>query len=385
SNVPLVSSGCSKPGYFSLDNGKNCYQLYLNEKKWSDAKQFCQQNDAAELATVSDGFEQAFMNLLTYVKTNADPWIGLQKNNDNSFYWSDGWPVTFVNWGENLLDVSSNSNCYYIQSKNGLWNTTSCDDLKPFICKITTEPIPIITPPPPGYCPDNWQEFGSFCYKFDVNFRSYGDAKLDCYQQGAYLVTIHSNEELEFVTSISSTSTISAGPIWIGLEKNQISNSYVWQDGRPLEFLSFANSVQSQPCVYMSDNKWYDSECFYSKKRYTCKLPRIVTTVSTLSTSTTKSVTNPGSSNSSTSSTSHSTSKTQNSTIETSIQSTSTKEFTTLTQSNSSFEADTNKNSELGGGTIFLIIVLVIGGIVVVGVLSMKVTIIKGMSSPIYE
>lgn len=84
--------------------------------------------------------------------------------------------------------------------------------------------MPVITSPPPGYCPDNWQEFGSFCYKFDTNLRSYGDAKFDCNQQGGYLVTIHNNQELEFVTEISLTSTVQAGPIWIGLEKNQISS-----------------------------------------------------------------------------------------------------------------------------------------------------------------
>lgn len=53
--------------------------MYLDKKKWSNAKQYCKQNDGAELVTITDGFEQAFMNLLTYVKTNADPWIGLQK------------------------------------------------------------------------------------------------------------------------------------------------------------------------------------------------------------------------------------------------------------------------------------------------------------------
>ena len=65
----------------SVDNCKNCYQIYLEKKKWSDAKQHCKFYDNAELVTITDGFEQAFMNLLTYVKTQADPWIGLSKVN----------------------------------------------------------------------------------------------------------------------------------------------------------------------------------------------------------------------------------------------------------------------------------------------------------------
>lgn len=227
----------------SVDNGKNCYQLYLDKKKWSDAKQYCKQYDNAELVTITDGFEQAFMNLLTFVKTQADPWIGLTKvitiiitNNsqsiveftlkasDNVLNWSDSWPVSYVNWGENSFNLSSSNNCFYIQSKNGLWNSTSCDEPKSFICKITKEPIPVITQPPPGYCRENWKEFGAYCYKFDTNLRSFGDAKFDCYQQGAYLVTIHSPAEVEFVTSVSMTSTILSGPIWIGLEKNQLTS-----------------------------------------------------------------------------------------------------------------------------------------------------------------
>ena len=146
------------------------------------------------------------------------------KDSNEILNWSDNWPVTYVNWGENSFNFSSLNNCFYIQSKNGLWNSSSCDESKPFICKITQEPIPVVTQPPPGYCPENWKEFGAYCYKFDINSRSFGDAKFDCYQQAAYLVTIHNDAELEFVTSMSMTATIPTSPIWIGLEKNQITS-----------------------------------------------------------------------------------------------------------------------------------------------------------------
>lgn len=52
------------------------------------------------------------------------------------------------------------------------------------MCKISNEQSPVVTKPPPGYCLEGWSEFGSFCYKFDTNLRSYGDAKFDCSQKG---------------------------------------------------------------------------------------------------------------------------------------------------------------------------------------------------------
>lgn len=79
SNSPLVSNNCTKSDYSSLDMGKNCYKVYLDKKTWPEAKSHCEQVDGAKLVSIKDGFEQSFMHLLTYVKTQADAWIGLVK------------------------------------------------------------------------------------------------------------------------------------------------------------------------------------------------------------------------------------------------------------------------------------------------------------------
>lgn len=77
----MIENNCTRPGYSSLDNGKNCYKVYLEKKAWNDAKKYCEQVDGGQLVSITDGFEQALMYLLTYVKTQSDPWIGLIKVN----------------------------------------------------------------------------------------------------------------------------------------------------------------------------------------------------------------------------------------------------------------------------------------------------------------
>ena len=49
----------------------------MDKKSWSNAQSVCQL-DGANLATITDGFEQGFMRLITYIKSQSDPWIGLK-------------------------------------------------------------------------------------------------------------------------------------------------------------------------------------------------------------------------------------------------------------------------------------------------------------------
>lgn len=60
----------------SIDKGLNCYKLVKTMDTWDDALMDCIMNDIGELATITDGFEQSLVRLLTYGQ--SDPWIGLQ-------------------------------------------------------------------------------------------------------------------------------------------------------------------------------------------------------------------------------------------------------------------------------------------------------------------
>ena len=48
-------------------------------------------------------------------------------------------------------------------------------------------------------CPDEWVKWSNNCYKFIKNMSPFADAKRDCEQMSAQLVSVHSGGESDFV------------------------------------------------------------------------------------------------------------------------------------------------------------------------------------------
>jgi len=142
---PNLQSDCSKPGYSSVDNGLNCYKIFEdNPKTWKDARDYCQQQEGGKLVSIRDGFEQSYVSLLSYVDTLSTPWIGLIRNNSDTYYWSDDWPVDYTNWAAGWLADSSSESCAYFDSTSGTWNSSDCNVMRPFMCKISNETVPVM-------------------------------------------------------------------------------------------------------------------------------------------------------------------------------------------------------------------------------------------------
>jgi hypothetical protein len=172
-------------GYTSVDSGKNCYKAYTDKKTWADARTYCEKVDIGNLVSVTDQFEQAFVRVLTLSQTLGDPWIGLTTGNDGkSWQWTDSRRETYTNWGDIAGVTKLNEKCVYVQTTDGKWNLTTCDEQRPFICKISKEPLspsPIVRP---GYCDgDGWSEKNNKCYKAFNDYLSFAEAKVDCQKQ----------------------------------------------------------------------------------------------------------------------------------------------------------------------------------------------------------
>jgi hypothetical protein len=142
---PNLQKDCSRPGYSSADDGINCYKIFEDSPKtWKNAREFCEQQEGATLASIRDGFEQSYVSLLSYVDTLSTPWIGLIRNNSDQYYWSDNWPVDYTNWAAGWIGDSSNESCVYFDSVSGSWNSSNCDETRSFICKISNETLPTV-------------------------------------------------------------------------------------------------------------------------------------------------------------------------------------------------------------------------------------------------
>ena len=66
-----------------------------------------------------------------------------------------------------------------------------------------------------GSCQTGWKEFGQFCYQFNLNKKSWHDARLSCVNQQAELVSIHSPVEQAHITLEVGPDALDA-EAWIG-------------------------------------------------------------------------------------------------------------------------------------------------------------------------
>ncbi|KAE8600840.1 hypothetical protein XENTR_v10013425 [Xenopus tropicalis] len=139
------------------------------------------------------------------------------------------------------------------------------------------------------------------CYTVDLEKNSFADAANKCDTNGGNLVTIKSQEEAEYVTSLlskltSDTPHHGALKLWIGLKLNSCTDrrktlkGFAWVTGQEdTDKIQFSNWKQepkhtctSARCVTMAldasspDNyKWSDGKCGGQADGYLCEFPSI--------------------------------------------------------------------------------------------------------------
>ena len=73
---PSIPSRCARDDYQSYIS--NCFKLVSNPMTYADAERYCQQ-DATELASFSDKYEQAFVQTTMYANGVEGVWLGMTK------------------------------------------------------------------------------------------------------------------------------------------------------------------------------------------------------------------------------------------------------------------------------------------------------------------
>ncbi|XP_034097052.1 lactose-binding lectin l-2-like [Gymnodraco acuticeps] len=82
-----------------------------------------------------------------------------------------------------------------------------------------------------GSCPMFWFSFNNRCYKYIAKDLTWAAAELQCVSEGANLVSIHSQGEQKFVTSLIKNFDPVEGYTWIGLSDVHQEGSWMWSDG----------------------------------------------------------------------------------------------------------------------------------------------------------
>ncbi|XP_075306468.1 lactose-binding lectin l-2-like [Odontesthes bonariensis] len=126
-------------------------------------------------------------------------------------------------------------------------------------------------------CAQFWYSFNGRCYKYIATTMTWIDAELHCVSEGSNLVSIHSQEEENFVKHLIRNFDLAEGVNWIGLTDAQRNGAWLWSDGSKVDFTSWNggepnNSGGSEECVHTNwgTNKgWNDKECSF-KYSFVC-------------------------------------------------------------------------------------------------------------------
>ncbi|NWX97025.1 MRC1 protein, partial [Nothoprocta ornata] len=145
---PQLPGKCPEPkrGRSWLPFRGHCYYVHTtSEESWPDASMACIQMGAS-LVSIEDTEEMNF--LLLYLSSIASDfrkfWIGLFKNIDGEWTWTDSSAVDFVNWEKGEPTAHFNEHCVDMDVANGAWRSYYCSVDQNFVCKIPK--IPTIEP-----------------------------------------------------------------------------------------------------------------------------------------------------------------------------------------------------------------------------------------------
>ncbi|KAF6306204.1 Fc fragment of IgE receptor II [Rhinolophus ferrumequinum] len=114
-------------------------------------------------------------------------------------------------------------------------------------------------------CPEQWVNFQRKCYYFGEGAKRWIQARLACSKLQGRLVSIHSQEEQDFLAK-----SIHRRGSWIGLRDLNIEGDFVWMDENPLDYSNWRPGEPNdggerglgEDCVMMlSSGQWNDAFC----------------------------------------------------------------------------------------------------------------------------
>merc|ERR1712154_329217 len=106
-------------------------------------------------------------------------------------------------------------------------------------------------------CPGDWSEYGGSCYQLYQGMGGVEEYRLVCQAEGGDLVSIHTQEENEFVVSLLAKRTRYTAWTWTG--GKCAGKDCSWSDGSPWDFDMFGEGQpNSSGYVVMDADHWSD-------------------------------------------------------------------------------------------------------------------------------
>ncbi|XP_024406977.2 low affinity immunoglobulin epsilon Fc receptor isoform X2 [Desmodus rotundus] len=131
---------------------------------------------------------------------------------------------------------------------------------------VSAPAVPLSLSSTPGSmcntCPEEWISFQRKCYYFGEGAKRWIQARYACNKLNGRLVSIHNQEEQDFLAKY-----VNKKGSWIGLRDLDIEGEFVWMDGSPLDYSNWRpgepnNGGEGEDCVMMLGlGQWNDAFC----------------------------------------------------------------------------------------------------------------------------
>uniref|UniRef100_A0A3P8UC50 Phospholipase A2 receptor 1 n=1 Tax=Amphiprion percula TaxID=161767 RepID=A0A3P8UC50_AMPPE len=275
------------PGWESHSGLFHCFKVFHDEKvlmrrSWVEADFFCQAL-GAQLASFHHYEEQVFVKQLLSAMFEGTEgrwfWVGLNQRDPEYpgvWEWSDGSPVV-TSFIEDKNEEDDRRDCAMYSDLTNALMPQPCDAKHEWICKMSRGDK---LKKPYWYTEQSepWVFYHGAEYLLAKQPFSWDAVSLACQMMGAYLLSVHSREELHFVKE--RLRRLSLGPTdwWIGMSTGQPGEEVRWSDKTEVDFQNWAERGaggglrKNGLCVTMSSStgKWSTSKCS-DLHGYVCK------------------------------------------------------------------------------------------------------------------
>uniref|UniRef100_A0A8C4VXW1 C-type lectin domain-containing protein n=1 Tax=Gopherus evgoodei TaxID=1825980 RepID=A0A8C4VXW1_9SAUR len=116
-----------------------------------------------------------------------------------------------------------------------------------------------------AWCPDGWIGYRGKCYYFSEAENNWNNSQRHCFELGASLAVIDSDQDLAFMMRYKGISEH-----WIGLWKEQARQTWKWVNGS--DFNSSFPMGGGGDCAYLNDKGVSSSRCI-TGRNWVCSKP----------------------------------------------------------------------------------------------------------------
>uniref|UniRef100_A0A8C2WGU9 C-type lectin domain-containing protein n=1 Tax=Cyclopterus lumpus TaxID=8103 RepID=A0A8C2WGU9_CYCLU len=152
-----------------------------------------------------------------------------------------------------MFSVEPNfSLCSLPGNYEGKWETTNCFKSLGFICEMTD-----------SHCDAGYLLYGDFCYQFETeSVKTWHDAEAHCSREQAHLASLHSEEELSFLTGDPTGISL-----WMGGHDSVTEGGWEWSNGSPFRYIRWSpgnpDNFNGEDClsILINNGYWNDDTC----------------------------------------------------------------------------------------------------------------------------